>query len=82
MRIGLDGKVTLASRLSHPALAVGFGRYAFDWGTTARGKETTDGGMSWSVVDLPASPLEGSLASAACGPVGSSEGATRDGKPS
>ena len=45
------------------------GRYAFDWGTTARGKETTDGGMSWSVVDSPASPLEGSaLASAACGP--------------
>ena len=83
VRIGVDGKVTLGADVASSPRTVVSGRYAFDWGTTARGKETTDGGMSWSVVDLPASPLDGStLASAACGPVGASEGATRDGKPS
>ena len=83
VRIGLDGKVTLGADVASSPRTVVSGRYALDWGSTARGKETTDGGMSWSVVNLPASPLEGSaLASAACGPVGASEGATRDGKPS
>jgi len=83
LRIGVDGKVTLGADVTSSLRTVVSGRYAFDWGTTARGKETIDGGMSWSVVDLSPSLLDGStLASAACGPVGASEGVTRDGKPS
>jgi hypothetical protein len=82
VRITLDGKVTLSNSAASSQRTVVSGRFAFDWGTTARGNETTDGGMTWSVVDLPLSPLEGSAhATAACGPVGASEGATRDGKP-
>src|SRR5262249_15930025 len=69
------------SKASLPRTSVA-GRYAFDWGAAGSGKETTDGGMSWSVVDLSSAPLEGSArTSAACGPVGASEGGTREGRP-
>ena len=83
VRIGMDGKVTLGTAAVANQRTAVSGRYAFDWGTTTRGQETTDGGISWSVVDVVSAPIEGATdASAACGPVGASEGVTGDGKPS
>jgi hypothetical protein len=82
VRIAVDGKVNLAASSASAQRTSVSGRYAFDWGSVGRGKETTDGGMTWSVVELTTSALEGSARSAsACGPVGATEGATRDARP-
>jgi hypothetical protein len=82
VRIGLDGRVNLAASSASAQRTSVSGRFAFDWGTVGRGKESTDGGMTWSVVELVGSPLEGAArAASACGPVGASEGATRDARP-
>jgi hypothetical protein len=82
VRIGLDGRVTLAPSSATVQRTSVSGRYAFDWGTVGRGKESTDGGMTWSVVDMVTSTIEGTeRTAAACGPVGATEGATRDARP-
>jgi hypothetical protein len=71
VRIHLDGKVEVArtgASVERTSLA---GRYALNWGTVGRGAETTNGGMSWTPADLPASELpQQQRAVAACGGVG------------
>jgi hypothetical protein len=72
--LGLDGKVLLGAvvRGEH-SLPMVSGRYGLGWSAVHTGFETTDGGMTWSLVPVP-DPLRPprAIASRACGPVGCS----------
>jgi hypothetical protein len=72
LRITLDGKVKAGDVRLDPGGAVLSGRFGLSVGEAGRAAETTDGGMTWNVFDLPERDEEdepGSRARA-CGPVG------------
>jgi hypothetical protein len=72
--IALDGKVTLGAASARVDRTIVAGRFGFDWAGSGRGFETSDGGRSWTPVDLPAfDPSRAPRAVAACGPVGCSK---------
>jgi len=75
VRIGIDGVVELGRGSANVERTVVAGRLGFDWGSTGRGFETLDGGMTWTPVDLPsAEALQSPRAVTACGPVGCARG--------
>ncbi|HLM71243.1 MAG TPA: hypothetical protein VK459_01070, partial [Polyangiaceae bacterium] len=72
LRISLDGKVKAGDVRHDPGGAVLSGRFGLSVGEGGRAAESTDGGMTWSVFDLPERDEEGEPGSKtrACGPVG------------
>lgn len=71
MEITLDGKVKLGKLVREGGAPVVSGRYGLGWTSSRRGYETTDGGMTWTDVELP-EPIAAAktIASRACGPIG------------
>jgi len=71
VRIGIDGAVTLASSSTKVEQTVVAGRFGLEWAGSGRGRETVDGGMIWSEIEVPAADASrGQSPVAACGPVG------------
>ncbi len=71
MEIGLDGKAKLGKLVREGGAPIVSGRYGLGWTSSRRGYETTDGGMTWTDVELP-EPIASAktIASRACGPIG------------
>jgi hypothetical protein len=71
IELGLDGKATVGQFIRDAGMPFVSGRYGLGWTASRRGYETTDGGMTWSNIDLPA-PLVpiAKVERRACGPVG------------
>lgn len=71
VEIELDGKATPGQYVRDAGMPFVAGRYGFGWTASRRGYETTDGGMTWSSVELP-EPLVplAKVERRACGPVG------------
>jgi hypothetical protein len=71
IEITLDGIATAGAFIRDAGLPFVSGRYGLGWTASRRGFETTDGGMTWSSVDLP-EPLvpAARVERRACGPVG------------
>ncbi len=72
--LSLDGSTRFGRLVRGEALLpMVSGRYGLGWSMTHGGFETTDGGMTWTAVDLPepVRPLR-EVGSRACGPVGCS----------
>lgn len=71
IEISLDGKATLGQFIRDAGMPFVSGRYGFGWTASRRAYETTDGGMTWSNIDVP-DPLVpvAKVERRACGPVG------------
>jgi hypothetical protein len=71
VEIALDGKATPGQFVRDAGMPFVSGRYGFGWTPSRRGFETTDGGMTWTSLELP-EPLVpiGKVDRRACGPVG------------
>lgn len=71
VEIALDGAATPGQFIREAGLPFVSGRYGFGWTASRRGYETTDGGMTWSSVELP-EPLvaPAKVERRACGPIG------------
>jgi hypothetical protein len=71
VEIALDGKATLGQFIRDAGMPFVSGRYGFGWTQSRRGFETTDGGMTWTSLELP-EPLVPvtKVDRRACGPVG------------
>ena len=71
VEIALDGKAVLGQFVRDAGMPFVSGRYGFGWTPSRRGFETTDGGMTWTSLELP-EPLVpiGKVERRACGPVG------------
>ena len=71
VEIALDGKATPGQFVRDAGMPFVSGRYGFGWTPSRRGFETTDGGMTWTSLELP-EPLVpiGKVERRACGPVG------------
>lgn len=72
LRISLDGNVKAGDVRHDPAGAVLSGRFGLSVGEGGRAAESTDGGMTWNVFDLPERDEDDEPGSKtrACGPVG------------
>ncbi len=71
VEIATDGKATLGQFVRDAGQVFVAGRYGLGWGGSRRGYETTDGGMTWSSLELPEPmPARGRPVRRACGPVG------------
>jgi hypothetical protein len=71
LEIGLDGKATVGQYIRDAGMPFVSGKYGLGWTASRHGYETTDGGMTWSSVDLP-DPLVpmAKVDRRACGPIG------------
>ena len=71
IEIALDGKATPGQFVRDAGMPFVSGRYGFGWTQSRRGFETTDGGMTWSSLELP-EPLVATtkVERRACGPIG------------
>jgi hypothetical protein len=71
VEIALDGAVTVGQFIRDAGMPFVSGRYGLGWTASRRGFETTDGGMTWTSIDLP-DPLvpAAKVTRRACGPVG------------
>lgn len=71
VEISLDGKATVGQYILDAWLPFVSGRYGLGWTEYRRAYETTDGGMTWTSVDLP-DPLvpTSKIERRACGPIG------------
>ncbi|MBX3260563.1 MAG: hypothetical protein KF782_12790 [Labilithrix sp.] len=71
VEIALDGKATPGQYIRDAGMPFVAGRYGLGWTASRRGYETTDGGMTWSPIDLP-DPLvpAARVERRACGPIG------------
>ncbi|MBX3210654.1 MAG: hypothetical protein KF850_01330 [Labilithrix sp.] len=71
VEIALDGKATPGQYIRDAGMPFVAGRYGLGWTASRRGYETTDGGMTWSAIDLP-DPLvpAARVDRRACGPIG------------
>lgn len=72
LEIASDGKATVGQYVRDLGLAFVSGRYGLGWSPSKRGYETTDGGMTWTSLELPEplAPRSGHVSRRACGPVG------------
>ncbi|MDB4941744.1 MAG: hypothetical protein JWP97_1278 [Labilithrix sp.] len=71
LELALDGKATLGQLVRDAGSPFVAGRYGFGFAQSRRGFETTDGGMTWTPLELPeplATPAK--VERRACGPVG------------
>lgn len=69
IEVALDGKATPGQYVRDAGMPFVSGRYGFGWSAAKRGYETTDGGMTWTTLELP-EPLQTTVSTRACGPVG------------
>jgi hypothetical protein len=71
VEITLDGQATPGQFIRDAGLPFVSGRYGFGWTPSRRGFETTDGGMTWTSLELP-EPLTqvNKVDRRACGPIG------------
>ncbi|AKU96296.1 hypothetical protein AKJ09_02960 [Labilithrix luteola] len=69
IEVALDGKATPGQYVRDAGMPFVSGRYGFGWSASKRGYETTDGGMTWTTLELP-EPLQTAVNTRACGPVG------------
>jgi hypothetical protein len=71
VEIALDGKATPGQFIRDAGMPFVSGRYGFGWTQSRRGFETTDGGMTWTSLELP-EPLVPitKVDRRACGPIG------------
>ncbi|HVH46508.1 MAG TPA: hypothetical protein VM925_29400, partial [Labilithrix sp.] len=71
VEIKLDGKATPGQLVRDAGMPFVSGKYGLGWTASRRGYETTDGGMTWTSIDLP-DPLVpiGRVERRACGPIG------------
>jgi hypothetical protein len=71
VEIGLDGKATPGQYIRDAGLPFVSGRYGLGWTASRRGYETTDGGMTWTPIELPDPLLPAAKVDRrACGPIG------------
>lgn len=71
IRIALDGKVTAGEPRDNENGVIVSGRFALSQGEGGRAAESTDGGVTWKVFDMPEHDVEPDDANTrACGPVG------------
>jgi hypothetical protein len=71
VRVSLDGKVVAGDARSDEGGTIVAGRFGLSRGEGGRAAETTDGGMTWKVFDLPERDEDpGASRVRACGPVG------------
>lgn len=71
VEIALDGKATPGQFIRDAGLPFVSGKYGFGWTASRRGYETTDGGMTWTSLELPEPLVSVSkVEKRACGPVG------------
>ena len=71
IEIALDGHATPGQFIRDAGMPFVSGRYGFGWTASRRGFETSDGGMTWTSLELP-EPLVpvNKVERRACGPVG------------
>jgi len=71
IEIAPDGKASLGQYHSEGGNTFVSGKYGLEWFASRRGAETTDGGMTWTPIDLP-DPLASrdKVERRACGPIG------------
>lgn len=73
LEIALDGKATHGPYIHDAGAPMVSGRYGLGWAASRRGVETTDGGLTWTPVELPDMLVPPRAAtSRACGPIGCS----------
>jgi hypothetical protein len=71
VEIDLDGRARLGQYVRDAGRTMVSGRYGLGWTTSLLGLETTDGGMTWTQLDVPAPIASGrAVTSRACGPIG------------
>jgi hypothetical protein len=71
IEIALDGKATPGQFVRDAGMPFVSGKYGFGWTPSRRGFETTDGGMTWTSLDLPEALVPASkVERRACGPIG------------
>jgi hypothetical protein len=71
VRIALDGKVTAGDARDNEMGVIVAGRFGLSQGEGGRAAETTDGGMTWKVFDMPEHDADPDDApTRACGPAG------------
>ena len=71
IEVTLDGKATPGQFVRDAGMPFVSGRYGLGWTQSRRGFETTDGGMTWTSLELP-EPLVSAaqVERRACGPIG------------
>ncbi len=71
IEIALDGQATPGQFIRDAGMPFVSGRYGLGWTASRRGYETTDGGMTWTPIDVP-DPLvpAAKVDRRACGPIG------------
>jgi len=71
IEIASDGTAKIGQLIRDAGMPFVSGRYGLGWTASRRGFETTDGGMTWSNIELP-EPLVplGKVERRACGPIG------------
>lgn len=70
VRVTENGQVKVGAYVRDAGSPIVSGRYGLGWGNSGRGYETTDGGMTWNTLEVPA-PLS-TPRERACGPIGCS----------
>lgn len=71
VRIGLNGKVTAGEPRNNENGVIMSGRFALSQGEGGRAAESTDGGLTWKVFDMPEHDMvPGDADTRSCGPLG------------
>jgi len=71
VRVALDGKVTAGEPRNNENGVIMSGRFALSQGEGGRAAESTDGGVTWKVFDMPEHDLvPGDADTRSCGPLG------------
>lgn len=72
LELTLDGKATPGQFIRDAGMPFVSGKYGLGWTASRRGYETTDGGMTWTSIELPDPLLPlAKVDRRACGPIGS-----------
>lgn len=71
VRVAIDGKVTAGEPRNNENGVIMSGRFALSQGEGGRAAESTDGGVTWKVFDMPEHDMApGDADTRACGPIG------------
>jgi hypothetical protein len=71
VEVQLDGEARAGELVRDAGTPMVSGRYGLGWTASRRGYATTNGGMTWTPLDVP-EPLPTAVTSRACGPIGCS----------